>query len=106
MKILTWVYLAIFAISLWLLPATGFAHHMGSGNAPDVVDDYAHGANAQAENETGYNVNSMSDDDIGGYTGEEGNADDDAGNDDQDTGNDDENGGNDDEDTGGGDSEE
>ncbi len=38
MKRQAWITLAIFAASIWLLPITGFAHHMGQGygSAPDV----------------------------------------------------------------------
>lgn len=38
-----------------LLPSVAVAHHMGRGlgSAPDVVDNYAHGANAASGDATG-----------------------------------------------------
>jgi hypothetical protein len=69
MKKQTIITLTIFTIGLWL-PITCLAHHMGQGygSAPDVVDDYAHGVNAQSDNQSGTNVG-MSDEDenMGSY---------------------------------------
>ena len=41
-------FLLTAAIGLYLTPVVVLAHHMGQGNgsAPEVVDNYAHGANA------------------------------------------------------------
>ncbi len=70
MKRQTWITLAIFAISLWLLPVACFAHHLGqgAGSAPEEVDDRAHGESAQSD-DGGANVGTMGDeaDEVGDY---------------------------------------
>ncbi|MDX2479285.1 MAG: hypothetical protein QNK24_02990 [Desulfuromusa sp.] len=56
MRRLARIALLAVSIGLWLSTGIVFAHHMGQGNgsAPEVVDDYAHGANAQSvQAETG-----------------------------------------------------
>jgi len=61
MKMMIRIILGSFVLCLFLIPVDVFAHHLsqGYGSAPDVVDDYAHGANAQADNQGGYNTGTV-----------------------------------------------
>jgi hypothetical protein len=77
MKRQTWLTLMLVAFGLWSMPIDCFAHHLGQGDgsAPDVVDDYAHGASAQDDDAGGASSSTMGDeaDEVGdnGAAGDE-----------------------------------
>ena len=64
------VLLVAVAVLVLVLPGTALAHHMGRGygSAPDIVDNYAHGANAASGDAVG---SPMSDPDMSPPTGED-----------------------------------
>ena len=54
----TQIFTALIAVlfGAWCVPSATFAHHLGQGmgSAPDLVDNYAHGANAGGGIDSGF----------------------------------------------------